>query len=269
MVQRTESLVSELTPFATRQHGLFTRAQLRELGVAPTAIDRRVTSGEWVAADHGVYRFAVTPPTWPQRVLAACLAGPAVASHRTAAALCGVPGFSDVAVEVTARRHRRRKAPDVVWHESYHLDPIDIVDAAGIPTTAPARTLVDLGSVLSEAGLVAVYDEMVRRRLLTWPAVVEVLDRLGRRRHGSAQVRRLLDHRSSREPAPESTLETELDELIRRFGLPLPVRQHVVRTGPETTARLDFAYVRPTIDLEVDPAGARLEMLPEVQRFGA
>src|SRR3954454_10547582 len=150
MPTHSASLVSELTQFASRQHGVFTRAQARQVGASDASIERRVTAGEWVAVDHGVYRYSITPPTWHQRVLATCLAGPAVASHRTAVALHGVPGFSEAMIEITARRHRRRKAPDIIWHESRHLDAVDIDELAGIPTTNPARTLVDLGGVLSE-----------------------------------------------------------------------------------------------------------------------
>lgn len=254
MSTHNDDLVSLLAPLTARQHGLFTRDQLRGLGIADRFIERRVTGGVWVAVDHAVYRFAVTPTTWHQRVLAACLAGPAVGSHRTASALLGVPGFASTAVEVTALRHRRRKASDVVWHESLHLDPIDVGERAGIPITSPARTFVDLGAVLSEPGLVAVYDDLVRRRLTTRLDVVEVLDRLGARRHGTKRVRAVLDRRPRQDTTPESVLESEFDELLRRFGLPEPVRQHEVYDGDQFVARLDFALVPPKLDMEVDGA---------------
>jgi hypothetical protein len=43
-------------------------------------------TGEIVAVDHSVFRSALTPPSWEQRLLAACLAGPAAASHRAGSA---------------------------------------------------------------------------------------------------------------------------------------------------------------------------------------
>lgn len=215
-------------------------------------VDRRLETGDWAKVDHGVYRFAATPETWHQRVLAACLAGPAVASHRTAAALDGIPGFSGPGVEVTALRHRRRKATGVVWHESYHLDPIDIVERAGIPTTTPARTFADLAVVLDDAGLVHACDEYVRRRLTTLTEMSLVLDRLGSRRPGAARARRALELRLGGGDGPESPLESELDALLRRFGLPQPERQHTVIDGGRFVARLDFAYVDLRIDIEAD-----------------
>jgi hypothetical protein len=253
MASPWRSLVPELAPLALRQHGLFTRAQVRHLGVSDRAIDRRLASGEWTVVDHGVYRYSATPTTWHQRILAACLAGPAMASHRTAVTLLGVPGFSGADIEVTARRHRRRKAPDVVWHESHHMDPIDMVEIAGIPTTTAARTFADLATVLDDVGLLRVGDELVRRRLTTVPEMAMTLERLGRRRPGAARARRVLEHR---EPAtgtvPESALETEFEALLARFGLPAPVRQHEVRDGARFVARLDFALPEIFLDSEVD-----------------
>jgi hypothetical protein len=255
MSQPSRSLVRELAPIAERQHGLFAREQVRELGVPDHIIDRRIASGDWVAVDHGVYRFAVTPTSWHQRVLAACLAGPAAASHRTAAALLGVTGFAGVAVEVTARRHRRRKAADVIWHESFHLDPVDVQDRAGIPTTTPARTFVDLATVLDDVGLVAVCDDLLRRRLTSFGELAQTIDRLGARRPGSGRARRALDRRR---PAgggvPESVLESEFEGVLHRFGLATPVRQLEVMDGGKVVARLDFAYPELLIDLEVDGA---------------
>ena len=255
MPNPSRALIQELAPVASRQHGLFTRAQVLELGVPAHLVDRRVVSGEWIAVDHCVYRFAVTPESWHQRVLAACLAGPAVASHRTGVVLIGVPGFSGTAVEVTSQRHRRRKSPDVIWHESFHLDPVDITHVAGIPTTTAARTLVDLATVLDDTGLLAVCNELLRRRLTSVAETVEVLDRLGARRHGAGRVRRVLDRRAADTGGiPESPLETEFEELLRRFALPTAVRQHVVVDGGEFVARLDFAYPDLRVDLEVDGA---------------
>jgi len=251
MPEPSRALIRELAPIADRQHGVFTRAQVGALGASSRLVDRRLESGDWVRVDHGVYRFATTPTTWHQQVMAACLAGPAVASHRTSATLDGIPGFG-AGVEVTALRHRRRKAPGVIWHESYHLEPIDVVERSGIPTTTPARTFADLAIVLDDAGLVHVCDEYVRRRLTTVGEIHAVLERLGSRRPGSARARRTLELRMAGGAAPESPLESELDALLRRFGLPRPERQHAVFDGDRFVARLDFAYVELRIDIEAD-----------------
>lgn len=252
MARPSRSLVRELAPLADAQHGVFSRAQVVALGVSPRLIDRRLGSGDWIRVDHTVYRFATTPVTWHQQVMATCLAGPAVASHRTSVTMDGIPGWSGHPAEVTALRHRRRKSTGVIWHESYHLEPVDVAERVGIPMTTPARTFADLAVVLDDAGLVRVCDEYVRRRLTTLADMYLVLERLGTRRPGSARARRVLELRLAGGAPPESPLETELDALLRRFGLPRPQRQHEVWDGATFVARLDFAYVDLRIDIEAD-----------------
>jgi len=103
---RDEQL-DKLASLASRQHGVFARSQAGSIGFTRSAIDHRVRIGEWEVVDYGVYRAAGTPPSWRQRVLGACLSGPAVASHRAAARLWRLPGFDDATPEVAAWRYRR------------------------------------------------------------------------------------------------------------------------------------------------------------------
>lgn len=112
--------------------------------------------------------MAATPQTWHQRLLAACLAGPAVASHRSSAALWRLPGFALARVEVTAVRHRRRKAHDVIGHESRRLDARDVTEIERVPVTAVTRTLLDLGAVVDVPTLLVCFDDGVRRSLTSW-----------------------------------------------------------------------------------------------------
>ncbi len=72
---------------AKSQHGVFTRRQALEAGFTPGEVDGRVNRQAWIGVDYAVYRAAETPTSWHQRLMAACLGGPAVASHRSAAAL--------------------------------------------------------------------------------------------------------------------------------------------------------------------------------------
>src|SRR5205814_1387990 len=101
--------------------------------------------------------------SWEQRLLAACLAGPAVASHRSAAALWCLPPFDRDALEVTALRHRRRKASDIRWHESIRLTDADTTILDGIPATDATRTLLDLAAVVDASALIIAFDDAVRR----------------------------------------------------------------------------------------------------------
>src|SRR3981081_1843750 len=80
---------------AGRQHGAITRRQAMNLGMSSSAIVRRVSGGEWVRLFPGVYRLAAANCTWEQTVMAGCLAAGrgAVASHRSAGTLLGMPGL--------------------------------------------------------------------------------------------------------------------------------------------------------------------------------
>ena len=251
-VPLTSAQRTALTALADGQHGCFTRQQALDAGIGVGAIEHHVRRGEWIAVDHGIYRSALTPESWSQRVLAACLAGPAVASHRSAAALWDAPGFDLGVIEVTARRHRRRKDSGVVWHESHHLDPPDVTAVGVIPVTDPCRTVIDLCRMLDPPGLVHVLDDFVRRRLVTPGEVLRRIESLGPRRRGSLVARRLVERRLDGIPAPESYAETDFDLLMGRYGIPRPVRQLEVHDAEGLIGRLDFAYPDLRIDIEID-----------------
>lgn len=242
-----------LIALARTQHGLFTRQQARTSGFTINQVAHRVALGIWEAVDYGVYRPAGTPSSWKQRLLAACLAGPAVASHRAAAALWSFPGFDDAPVEVTAVRHLRRHAADVVWHESRRLAELDVTEIDRIPVTRAARTIVDLGAVVDDGKLIAALDDAMRKSLTTQAAVEQLLEKLGARRLGSGRVRRTLARRPAGSGVPESILESAFDQLVHSYGLPVPTRQYEIRDGDGAlVARVDFAYVAVRLAIEID-----------------
>jgi very-short-patch-repair endonuclease len=186
--------------------------------------------------------------------MAACLAGPAVASHRSAGLLWDLPDMSTDLVEVTALRHRRRHASDVIWHESHHLTERDITELEGIPCTRPVRTFLDLGVVLAPDALETVLNEGIRRNLLSVAAIGRRLEELGPLRRGAATVSAVLDRHTPGHRPPESVLETRFVQLVRSAGLPEPVPQFQVTLGNGDIARLDFAYVDRRIAIELDGA---------------
>jgi very-short-patch-repair endonuclease len=254
MVRNSYARSTHLAKTAGVQHGVFTAAQFLEAGFTRDQLRYRVRTGEIVAIDAGVYRQVGTPPSWRQRIMAACLAGPAVASHRSAGLLWSLPGMSEDLVEVTALRHRRRRPPDVVWHESYRLDERDVTEIEGIPVTRPVRTFVDLGVVLSLDELEAVLNEGVRRHLLSVAAIWRRLEAFGLRRPGSRVVQAVLSRHVPNRRAPESVLETRFLQLVRSACLPAPVPQYEVTLPGGSVVRLDFAYPRPMVGIELDGA---------------
>jgi very-short-patch-repair endonuclease len=239
---------------AAKQHGLVTRAQARELGVSPSQIERRVRAGRWVALNRHVLAIAGAPATWEQSVLGAVLAaGPgAVSSHATAAELYRVEGFRDGPTELTAPLGRRMRLDGIVAHRSGTLFDADVRTVRRIPTTSPARLVVDLSGRLSVDALGGLVDALLRRRLVDLWRVADCVGRLGRapgRSPGSVQ--QVLAARWPGYHPGESTLETRVLRLIADAGLPLPKQQHRVVIGGRRY-RLDLAYPEVLAAIECD-----------------
>lgn len=221
------------------------------VGISRSTIDRRLRAAIWERVDTGVYRLVATPASWKQRLLAACLVGPAVASHRSAGALWGLAGVERDVVEVTALRHRRRHSRDVVWHESYLMRDRDLTEVEGVPITTPTRTAIDLAVVLRRDELAIVVDDVIRRGLSSLARLRRMVERMGPRRPGAARIRRELELRSFDDVLPQSALETRFVELIRRCGLPEPHRQYRIDAGGRR-AYVDFAYPDRQVAIELD-----------------
>jgi predicted transcriptional regulator of viral defense system len=106
-------LDAAIARLAASQHGVVSRAQLRELGLADSAISARCARGLLHRIHSGVYAVGHTVlgarGRWMAGVLAA---GPeAVLSHASAAALWGLRASAAVTVDVTlpGTGSRRRK----------------------------------------------------------------------------------------------------------------------------------------------------------------
>jgi very-short-patch-repair endonuclease len=243
-----------LEALAATQHGLLTRAQAREAGLSPFQIERRVQGGRWSSLNRQVVAIAGAPSTWEQSVLAAVLAGGpgAVASHATAARLYRLPGFEDAPTELTTSLGRRVRVDGIVAHRSGTLFDADVRTVRRIPTTAPARLVVDLSSRLDPGPLGVVLDELLRRRMVSLWRVADCIGRLGRAPGRSPKtVREVLAARWPGYDPGESTLETRVLRLLADAGLPLPRQQHrVVVDGRRY--RVDLAYPELLVAIECD-----------------
>ncbi|MCU1457365.1 MAG: hypothetical protein JWL73_1457 [Actinomycetia bacterium] len=216
-------------------------------------IGYRLERARWLPADAGVYRAATTPASWNLTVMAACLAGPAVASHRAAARIWGLPGFSQAPAEVTAYRHRRRKPAAVVWHESFFLEGSrDTTTLDGIGVTSATRTIIDLSSVVPSRDVEIALDDACHRGLTSLASVGKDLERL-RRRFGTTDIRAVLELKISEgSPSAESPLESRAAIILRDSGLPRATPQFEIIDGSQFVARVDFAWPDHRVVLEVD-----------------
>ncbi|HEX2046840.1 MAG TPA: DUF559 domain-containing protein, partial [Acidimicrobiales bacterium] len=193
--------------------------------------------------------------TWHQDLSALTLAvgrGTA-ASHRSAAALLGIRGFAPGVVEVTTSRPRYRRTPAGRVHRSRLLPGDHLTVVQGIVTTRVARTLVDLAGVLPAGRIERAVDGCLSDGIVTVDALRHVTDQLAARgRTGIALMRGLLAERSgSGYVAATSELEARFLRIVRRAGLPEPVRQLNVG-GRAWIGRVDFAYPGACVLIELD-----------------
>lgn len=135
-----------LLPVFLRQHGLVTAADVTAAGGAAHHITTRLENGRWTRAEVGVYRLAGVPRSWHANLLAPILSAGecAIASHLSAAALYGIPGFGLGVPEISVARGTKFRRTNMRVHTSTDLDRCSRLMVEGIPVTDPARTLLDL-----------------------------------------------------------------------------------------------------------------------------
>lgn len=216
-----------------------------------------------------IYRLADHPVSWNQDVMAATLLAYGVASHRTALVLLGIGGSRGHVIDVTTTR-RRNSLPCVQIHHSPTLIAADVQRVGPIEVTNATRTLVSVGTLISENALEEALDCALKNGQTTLNRLQERIRRLeGRGHRGPATLRKLLEKRS-RGPAPESPLETRLVRLLRRFGLPDPDRQVTVSDDHGMVGRIDFAYPTERIAIEVQSYAwhsSRRALSKDAERF--
>lgn len=144
-------------------------------------------------------------------------------------------------------------------HCTDELRRIDVSQRRRIPVTAPARTLLDLGSVAPHDVVESALEDALLRRLVTFELLTGTLSRLaGPGRRGAAVLRALVAERDPATAPTQSALEDELMRVLRRGGLPEPVRQYEV-----AGVRLDAAYPHVRFGIEADSRiwhGGRLDV---------
>lgn len=239
---------------AGRQHGLVTRRQLTEIGIASSKIHRLARAGVLERVETAVYLVCGYPSSFEQQVLAPVLAcaGPAAASHGTAARLLGLRGFDrHAAIHVSVPRAHDPSFTRARPHRSLILDRHDIRPVEGIATVRPERAIITAAAERPRSAG-ALIDSAVLARLSTYERIWRYLGRYGGPGcTGSAAVRAALDRRAPLQPPTESALEDAWLEALERGGLTGWVRQHPVRAS-SGALRLDLARPDELIAVEID-----------------
>src|SRR5262249_34389012 len=140
-----------------------------------------------------------TPGDWRQRVRIATGSGAAWASHRTAAALWRLDGFTAGPVEVVTFHGRRPARAEGTAPESRRLRGVDLAEVDGIACTALARTILDLPAVAHPSLVARALDDACRRHRGLLDAVAQRHLELPRRgRRGAVLMTAMLDERLGR-----------------------------------------------------------------------
>jgi very-short-patch-repair endonuclease len=240
---------------AARQHGVVTRAQLRELGLSDDAIEYRVRRRRLHPVHRGVYAVGRPQLARLGALNAAVLAaGPGAAlSHESAAELLRLRRRRRGDIEVTVPNARRAR-PGIRLHRRA-LPEADLTTRHGIQGTGPVRTLLDLAARLPERELEALVNEADKLDLVDPEELREALElRVGHR--GVAFLRRLL--RRDTFALTDSELERRFLPIVRRAGLPPPLTQQRLNGF-----RVDFFW--PDLALVVETDGLRYHRTPAQQ----
>jgi very-short-patch-repair endonuclease len=244
---------------ARNQHGVVSRAQLLELGVGPKAIKHRITTGRLHPVWRGVYAVGRPHLTIRGRWMAAILTcGPdAVLSHASAAALWAIRAqraASKLPVDISVSTEVRRRRKGIRLHRR-SLGKRDVTRRDGIPVTSPARTLIDLATLLGREPLEAAVNEADKLGLIDPERLrVVVNDHAGV--DGVALLREVLDRRTFQ--LTDSELERRFLRIVRRAGLPPPTTRRRVNAF-----RVDFHW--PDLGLIVESDGLRYHRTPAQQ----
>jgi very-short-patch-repair endonuclease len=213
----------------------------RQLGlVTLDQVDRQLTAAEYRTALRRGWLVRVRPRvlafggsrcSWHQAVLAAALsAGPsAVASHRSAAALWGFPGFpaaEPTPIDVMVPHGRQPRLGGLRVRTSRILVAHHVSTRDVIPVTSVERTLCDLGSIVSAPRLGRIVDELLVRREVSIVRLRAVHAELVAGARPTRAIGRVLAERGEEWDRAHSRPEATIVGWLREAGLPPPVQQY-------------------------------------------
>ncbi len=216
----------KIARIASRQHGVVTRAELREAGISASGIDRRIRAGSLLRVYPGIYRVGHRAASVEAQYMAAVKAcGPgAVLSGRAAAYLLGILKGRVPPPEVTAPTERR------VQGIRTHRGRPRSTTHRGIPIATVPEVLVQLAATLDEDDLArACHEAGVRYR--TTPRQVDAV--LRSNAPGAGRLRRVMHGDVA---VSLSRMEAEFSRQLKEEKLPLP-QTNKVASGRRVDAR--------------------------------
>jgi hypothetical protein len=251
----TKPLGNKLRALAYHQEGIVDRGQVIDAGLSPSAIRRRIRSGDWQRVSRGVYAtFSGKSNREAKLWITILRAGPeAVLSHETAAELHGfAKPAKQIHVTVPAGRRpaQHRPLPGVVIHRSSNVRA-EPHAAWVLPRTSPEDTVLDLISAASTFNEAYMWLCRAIGRGVTLPQFLrEALSRRARFRWRAWIIEALAE----KEQGLDSPLERRyVRDVERAHGLPAARRQARRRAG-SANMYLDNLYEGYRLCVELDGA---------------
>lgn len=231
-----------MSAFMAVQDGLVTRTQAFECDMSPSAIDRRVQSGEWRALTPGVYLRADREHTPAVDLRAAVYGAGATATAwgPSAAWWHGLLERPPARHFVTVPRHRTVLRGRAVRVRRRDLPAKDVTVVRSLPVTSLPLTVLEAAVELPDGSVLM---DRALQRHTSLPALERVHAR-NSGRHGARAAARLL--RSAAEGG-HSEAERILHRLLRRAGL-TGWRAHARSCGYEIDVVFDAARVAIEVD---------------------
>jgi hypothetical protein len=246
---------------ASTQHNVFTVAQVLLLQGTHEMIQHRCRTGRWVREGRGLLRLVGAPPTFRSRLHGVILAAgcPVVASHASAAALHGLPGFAGGVPEVTALPGGFVRRAGVRQHRTNFLPDRHRCTVDGIASVTVARALLDMTATEDPRRVERATDDAMTLGLVTGGELGRVLDEAAQPGRRKLQVFRAIVAPRRADYVPvASELEARVVELFQRAGLPEPERQVDLADAEGWIGRYDFVFRGAWLVVEADGRRHRL-----------
>ncbi len=239
---------ARILEIAARQHGVVSRAQLRQAGLTRGAIEHRLRKRVLRAVHRGIYRTGPTTPKYQAEAAALLACGDeAVLTHRTAAGILRIlpEPRPEQPVDVSCTRTLRGPRSGVRIHRVGRLPDDEVELRHGLAVAAGPRTLLDLAACLGPYDLERALARAERQELITLDRLRAIADRYPGR-PGRGRLRKLL-HDIAEPALTRSPPELLLLKKLRKAGVPLP-RHNARIAGME----VDLLFPDHKLVVEVD-----------------